>query len=165
MSKTNENLKEAFAGESQASRKYHHFAAVAEKEGHTQVAKLFRAAALAETIHAGNHLKAMGGINSTKENLQAAIEGENYEVVSMYPEFIQNSEAEGEKQATRTFKYAWEVEKEHEILYKQALETLGSKQEEVDYYICPICGHTHVGKPTAACPVCGYPAEKFIKSE
>jgi len=110
MSKTNENLKDAFAGESQASRKYHHFAAVAEKEGHTQHAKLFRAAALAETIHAGNHLKAMGGINSTKENLQAAIEGENYEVVSMYPEFIQDSEAEGEKQATRTFKYAWEVE-------------------------------------------------------
>ncbi len=165
MSKTSMNLKEAFAGESQASRKYHHFAAAAEKEGYAQVAKLFRAAALAETIHAGNHLKALGEIKSTKENLQAAIEGENYEVVSMYPAFIHDSESEGEKQATRAFKYAWEVEKEHEALYREALEAFGSDQGEVDYYICPICGHTHVGKPTTACPVCGYPAEKFIKSE
>ena len=165
MSNTSQNLQEAFAGESQASRKYHHFAAAAEKEGFKQVAKLFRAAALAETIHAGNHLKAMGGLNSTKENLKAAIEGENYEVVSMYPAFIKAAEEEDNKQALRVFEYAWEVEKEHEVLYRQALDSLDSGQEEVDYYVCPICGHTHVGKPESACPVCGYPAEKFIRAE
>jgi len=163
MSKTQENLAEAFAGESQASRKYHHFAIAAEQEGFAQIARLFRAAALAETIHAGNHLKALGGISSTKENLQKAIEGEHYEVNTMYPAFHQDSEAEGDKKASRAFKYAWEVEKEHEELYKQALATLEQSAEMAEYYVCPVCGHTHAGKPTTNCPVCGTLATKFIR--
>lgn len=162
MSKTEKNLADAFAGESQASRKYHHFAVAAEQEGFKQVARLFRAAALAETIHAGNHLKAMGGLKSTKENLQDAIDGEHYEVNTMYPEFFADSESEGDKKASRTFKYAWDVEKEHEELYRQALATLDQPGGEVEYYVCPICGHTHVGKPTTNCPVCGTLASKFI---
>lgn len=162
MTKTTKNLEAAFAGESQASRKYHHFAVQADKDGFTQVAKLFRAAALAETIHAGNHLKALGGVNTTRENLQAAIKGENYEVNVMYPEFLTESEAEGEKKATTSFRWAFEVEKGHEELYKKALENLDGAQAEVTYYVCPICGHTHVGKPTDRCPVCGTAADKFI---
>ncbi len=162
MSKTQDNLAEAFAGESQASRKYHHFAAAAEQEGFKQVARLFRAAALAETIHAGNHLKAMGGVNSTRENLQTAIEGEHYEVTTMYPAFHKESEEEGDKKASRTFNYAWEVEKEHEELYKKALANLSESNEMMEIYVCPICGHTHVGKPTGNCPVCNTLATKFI---
>ncbi len=162
MNKTQVNLAAAFAGESQASRKYHHFAVAAEQEGFKQVARLFRAAALAETIHAGNHLKTLGGVNSTRENLQVAIEGEHYEVTTMYPEFYNVSEEEGDKKASRTFKYAWEVEKEHEELYKQALANLSEENEMMEIYVCPICGHTHIGKPTGNCPVCSTLATKFI---
>lgn len=163
MSKTQKDLEAAFSGESQASRKYFHFAKKAEQEGYKQVAKLFRAAAIAETIHAGNHLKALGGINETKSNLQAAIEGENYEVTTMYPDFIENAKAEGNTRAEKTFVWAWEVEKTHEELYKKALANLDGDQEELDYYICPFCGHTHAGPPPEKCPVCGAPREKFEK--
>lgn len=163
MEKTLKDLKDAFAGESQASRKYHHFAAAADQEGFPQVAKLFRAAALAETIHAGNHLKAADMIKSTKENLAEAIAGEHYEHSDMYPGFLKDSEAEEQRKATRSFKYAMEVEKVHEELYQKALDTLGTDTGSDDYYVCPICGHTHYGKPSGLCPVCGADASKFIK--
>lgn len=163
MEKTLKDLKEGFAGESQASRKYHHFAAAADAEGYPQVAKLFRAAALAETIHAGNHLKAAEMIKTTKENLAEAIAGEHYEHSEMYPGFLKDSEAEGNRKATRSFKYAMEVEIVHEQLYQKALDSLGSDTGTDDYYVCPICGHTHYGKPTGLCPICGAAAEKFLK--
>jgi len=163
MGKTQKDLEAAFSGESQASRKYFYFAKKAELDGFKQVAKLFRAAAIAETIHAGNHLKALGGINDTRSNLLAAIEGENYEVTTMYPEFIGDAKAEGDTRAEKTFKWAYEVEKTHEELYKKALANLDNPQEDVDYYICPFCGHTHAGPPPEKCPVCGAPREKFEK--
>jgi rubrerythrin len=163
MSKTTEHLQNAFAGESQANRKYLAFAKKADQEGYTQIAKLFRAAAAAETIHAHNHFNALGGVKSTVENLQAAIAGENYEVVTMYPGMILDSEAEGEKRANNSFKWAFEVEKVHEALYRYALEHMDPNTPVVDFYVCPICGYTHQGKFEGKCPVCGAPAEKFNK--
>jgi rubrerythrin len=163
MSKTQTNLKEAFAGESQANQRYLSFAEQAEKDGFPQVARLFRAAAYAEKIHAANHLKAMGGINPTAENLQAAIDGENYEVVSMYPEFIKAAEEEALKRPLTSFKWAYEVEKVHEGLYRRALEMLGEDMPETDYYVCPFCGFTHEGPCGGNCPVCGAPGEKFTR--
>jgi rubrerythrin len=163
MEKSLQDLMAAFAGESQASRKYYHFAAVAEEEGYKQVARLFRAAAMAETIHAGNHLKAAGELKTTRENLAEAIKGEHYEHSEMYPAFLADSQAENNRKATRSFKYAMEVEKVHEALYTKALETLGSDSTDLEYYVCPICGHTHLGKPTDLCPVCGASPDVFIK--
>lgn len=163
MSTTLENLKAAFAGESQANRKYLAFAKKAEEEGFPQVARLFRAAAEAETVHALNHFKAMQGVKSTRENLEAAISGENYEVVSMYPPMITEAETAGEKKATTSFKWAFEVEKEHEALYRAALEGLGAPGDEYDYYVCPVCGHTHPRNAPDKCPVCGTPGSKFFK--
>ncbi len=163
MSKTLENLAAAFAGESQARNKYLAFARKADEEGYPQVARLFRAAAYAEQVHAQNHFKAMGGIQSTAENLQTAIAGENYEVVSMYPPFIQEAEAEGMKRAQTSFDWAWQVEKEHEALYRQALECLNAPAEDYDYYVCPVCGHTHPRTAPEKCPVCGTPGSRFEK--
>jgi rubrerythrin len=161
MSKTVDDLWAAFAGESQANRKYLAFAKKADEEGHRQVAKLFRAAAHAETVHAMNHLKALGEIKSTAENLETAARGENYEAVSMYPGFVRDAEEEGEKKALRSFQWALEVEKVHEGLYRKALETLGSDTSEGDYYVCPVCGYTHLGAAPEKCPVCGTPGSRF----
>lgn len=163
MSKTIDDLKAAFAGESQASRKYLSFAKKADDEGFPQIARLFRAAAQAETIHAHNHLKALEGIQSTAENLQTAISGENYEVTSMYPNFIKDAEEEGAKKALRTFQWAMDVEKVHEALYTKALAALEAHeaQAEGDYYICPVCGYTHEGPLEGKCPVCGALGAKF----
>jgi rubrerythrin len=163
MSKTEKNLKEAFAGESQANRKYLAFAKKAEEEGLPQIAKLFRAAAHAETIHAISHFKAMGGINSTKENLMAAIDGETYEFQNMYPEFIADAEKEEVKKALTSFKWANDVEKVHAGLYKKALDNIEKGGVEVDYFVCPICGYTHEGPFTGKCPVCATPGERFEK--
>lgn len=163
MSKTRKHLENAFAGESQANRKYTAFAQKAEEEGYPQIAKLFRAAAHAETVHALNHFRAMGGVGATADNLKAAIGGENYEVINMYPEMIQDAETEGEKTALRSFRWAWEVEKVHEELYRKALEALGKTEEAYDYYVCPICGYTHAKNAPDKCPVCGTPASKFLK--
>lgn len=163
MSKTEQNLKEAFAGESQANRKYLAFAKKADEEGYKQVAKLFRAAALAETIHAHNHLRELKGINSTRENLEEAIAGENYEFQSMYPEMIKVAEEEGNKSAVRSFHLANEVEKVHATLYKKALENLGKKEEEFDYYICKVCGYTAEKEAPDTCPVCGAKKAAFLK--
>ncbi len=162
MSKTQKNLWEAFAGESQANRKYLAFAKQAEKDGYQRIARLFRAAAEAETIHAHAHLKVVGGIKSTAENLKEAIDGETHEFRSMYPEMIKAAEDEGNKEAVRTFTYANEVEKVHAALYKNALDNIG-KQESVDYYICTVCGYTCENEPPDSCPVCKSKAKAFIK--
>lgn len=162
MSNSIEDLKAAFAGESQANRKYTSFAKKADVEGYAQVAKLFRAAAAAEAVHAANHLKAMDGLQGTSENLKVAIEGENYEVTSMYPEFIRDAEEESNSRALRTFRWAMDVEKVHEALYRKALENLeAGKEAKFDYYVCPTCGYTHEGALEGKCPVCGSPGEKF----
>ena len=163
MSKTLENLATAFAGESQARNKYLAFAKKADEEGYPQVARLFRAAAQAELVHAQNHFKAMEGIKSTSENLEAAIAGENYEVVSMYPPFIEEAASSGAKRAKTSFDWAWQVEKVHESLYRQALAGLAEAQETYDYYVCPFCGHTHPRNAPEKCPVCGAPGSKFEK--
>ena len=115
----------------------------------------------AESVHALNHLKALGEIKSTAENLQAAINGENYEVVSMYPEFIEDAKAEGVKRALSSFEWAWEAEKVHEKLYRQALEDLGKELPAVDYYVCPVCGYVHIGSAPDRCPVCNTPGKRF----
>ncbi len=163
MGKTIEGLKAAFAGESQANRKYLAFADKAEKDGFKQIAKVFRAAAAAETVHAHNHLRAMGGIKSTKENIKAAIEGEHYEFTEMYPEFIANAKDEGDKQALRTFEWANEVEKIHHELYEKALKAAEADDdlEEQPISICVVCGMTVEGEVPEKCPVCGAAASKF----
>ncbi len=162
MSKTEKNLLEAFSGESQANRKYIAFAKKAEEEGYRQVAKLFRAAAEAETIHAINHLRELGMIKSTKENLESAINGETYEFQKMYPQMIKDAESESTSGAKRSFDFANEVEQIHAELYKKALENLG-KNEEVDYYVCQVCGNTVENEPPDECPICGAKKQAFKK--
>jgi len=167
MTKTEDNLKEAFAGESQANRKYLAFAEQADKDGLPQIAKLFRAAAAAETVHAHNHLRVLGGIKSTVENLKAAIGGEHYEFTSMYPQFLEDAKSEGNKQAERSFDLANQVEKIHHELYEKALKVAesGKDLEKKEIYVCPVCGYTHEGKLPDKCPVCGVPKDKFKKIE
>jgi rubrerythrin len=162
MSKTEKDLQDAFAGESQANRKYLAFAKKAEQEGYKQVAKLFRAAAEAETIHAHNHLKELGGIKGTKDNLEEAIHGESYEFQKMYPGMIEDAKAEDNKGALRTFTYANEVEKVHAALYQKALADLG-KNAEADYYVCSVCGYTAEGEIPDECPVCKAKKQAFKK--
>ena len=165
MSNTVENLKAAFAGESQANRKYLVFAKQAEKDGYPQIAKLFRAVAAAETVHAHNHFRILGGVGSTEENLKAGIAGESYEITSMYPEFIAEAEAAGEKKALNSFKWAWEVEKEHEQIFQQVLANMGADIGGLDIWVCPVCGSTHIGVRPEKCPVCGTPGERFERIE
>ena len=162
MSKTEDGLKEAFAGESQANRKYTAFARKAETEGFKQVAKLFRAAAESETVHALNHLRELAGVKSTRENIEAAIAGETFEFQNMYPQMIADAQAEGKKGAEISFSYANSVEKLHAALYKKALENLG-KNEAVDYYVCQVCGNTVEGEPPDKCPVCNAQKKMFRK--
>lgn len=164
MSKTEKNLQVAFAGESQANRRYLAFAKKADAEGYKQIAKLFRAAAEAETVHAHNHLRELGGIKSTKENLEEAINGETYEFMKMYPQMIEDAKAEGKKAALKSFSFANEVEKIHACLYKKALEILG-KNPEVDYYVCQVCSNTVEGEPPDKCPICGALKKMFKKVE
>ncbi len=162
MTKSAQFLMEAFAGESQANRKYLAFAKQADKEGYHQVAKLFRAAAEAETVHAHAHLRTAGGIKSTAENLKSAIQGETHEFEHMYPEMIAAAQAEGNKAAERSFTFANEVEKVHAGLYEKALANL-DKQEDVDYYVCSVCGYTCENEPPEKCPVCNSGAKAFSK--
>ena len=161
--KSEKNLADAFAGESQANRKYLAFAKQADAEGYPQVARLFRAAAEAETVHAHAHLKALGGIKSTKENLQEAIGGETHEYKEMYPPMIEDAKAEGATEALRSFTYANTVEKTHAELYQKAVDTLGQAGDQFDYYVCPVCGHTHEKAAPEKCPVCGVAASMFIQ--
>jgi len=167
MSSTKDNLEEAFAGESQASRRYLYFAEKADSEGLPQIARLFRAAAEAETVHARNHLKAMDGIGSTRDNLKAAVEGESYEFTEMYPGFIEQAKVENNEKAEITFNYANKVEKVHHGLYRKALELLEAGQEARDepYFVCPVCGYTVAGEAPEKCPVCGTPRKMFKKVE
>jgi rubrerythrin len=162
MSKTEENLKEAFAGESQANRKYLAFAKQADQEGYSQAAKLFRAAAEAETVHAHAHLRALGGIKKTVENLKEAISGETHEFTKMYPGMIESAKEEGNKEAERSFTYANAVEEVHANLYQKALDSLGNSKA-VDYYVCSVCGNTVENEPPETCPICGSKAKAFIK--
>jgi len=164
MSRTSKNLEEAFAGESQANRKYLAFAAKADKEGYTQVAKLFRAAAEAETVHAHAHLRALGGIGTTAENLKEAVAGETHEFKKMYPDMIEEARNEGENAALRSFSYANEVEKVHASLYQKALEQM-DRLGPVDYYVCSVCGYTCGGQPPDVCPVCKSKSKAFFKAE
>lgn len=164
MSKTVENLKEAFAGESQANRKYLAFAQKADDEGYTQAAKLFRAAAEAETIHAHSHLRALEGIGTTAENLKEAIGGETHEFEAMYPPMIADAEAENHDAAIRSFQFANEVEKIHAELYQKALDSM-ENPEETDYYVCSVCGNTVENEAPETCPICGAKAKAFKKVE
>ena len=163
MSKSYDDLMAAFAGESQARNKYIAFGKKAEDEGFSAAAKLFRAAAEAEKVHAQNHFKAAGEVKLTAENLQAAINGENYEVTTMYPPMLKNAEEEGNKRAATSFNYALEVEKVHEALYRDALATLSKDAEVFDYYVCPVCGYTHPRNAPEKCPVCSTPGSKFTQ--
>ncbi|MCB2225409.1 MAG: rubrerythrin family protein [Desulfarculaceae bacterium] len=163
MSKSQEFLAEAFAGESQANRKYLAFAEKADSEGMPQVARMFRAAAAAETVHAHNHLRAMKGIGSTADNLKAAIEGETHEFEHMYPEMIEAAKAEDAKEALRSFEWANTVEKVHADLYQKLLDGLGGDLGEYAYYVCPVCGYTAEGSAPERCPVCGAKGERFMK--
>ncbi|MBF0249766.1 MAG: rubrerythrin family protein [Alphaproteobacteria bacterium] len=160
---TMENLQEAFAGESQANRKYLAFAEQAEKDGHAQVAKLFRAVAAAETIHAHAHLRAMDGVKSTAENLAEAMAGEEHEFTHMYPPMVEAAKAEGHKKAERSMTHALEVEKVHFELFKAAAAAVsaGGDLPAAAVRVCPVCGHTVIGDAPDACPVCGVKGEKY----
>lgn len=162
---TTENLWAAFAGESQANRKYLAFAKKAEAEGHAMIAKLFRAAAAAETVHAHAHLRALEGVKSTAENLQAAIEGEGHEFQEMYPGFVAQAEAEGAKAALRSFQYALAVEQTHFDLYSEALKTLQGGQDLAAgaIWVCDVCGHTVLGEAPEKCPVCNAAKKAFVE--
>lgn len=164
MATTQDNLKEAFAGESQANQKYRAFAKKAEQDGFANIARLFRTTAEAERIHAEAHLKAQDGIGSTAENLQAAIAGETYETEKMYPPMLEQATADDHK-AKRMFGYAVEAEAVHAKLYQLALEAVqqGKDLTQVDFYLCPVCGYIEFGKPTKDCPICGTKAEKFTQ--
>jgi rubrerythrin len=164
MPSTNDDLKDAFAGESQANRKYLAFAKKAAEEGFPNVARLFRTAADAETIHAQGHLAAMDGVKSTAENLKSAVEGETYEFTEMYPPMIQRAVAANHK-AKRMFGLAARAEAVHAKLYAEALEAVqkGKDVAQGEYYLCPICGYIEKGAPPESCPICGAKREKFIK--
>jgi rubrerythrin len=167
MSDTIEKLKAAFAGESQANRRYLAFATKADEEGLTQVAKLFRAAAEAETVHAHNHMRIAGEIGMTVSNLEEAISGETFEFTKMYPDFLAVSKREKNKQAEWSFNVANQVEEIHAGLFKKAYEAIKADNDimEVDYYVCKVCGNTVENRAPAKCPICGAPAAQFFKVE
>ncbi len=159
--KTLGNLMDAFAGESQANRKYTAYAKQAEAEGKTNAAKLFRAAADAETIHAIKHFEVAGKVGGTADNLKDAVAGETHEYKEMYPDFVKEAEAEGNKAALRSFMFAMKAEEVHARLYQEALDNL-DEGKEVYYYLCPVCGNIEKAVPDA-CPICGAPGKMFIK--
>lgn len=163
--KTNENYAVAFAGESQANRKYNFFAEQAEREGYTYAARLFRATAEAETIHARLHLKGKGGIGTTADNLKEAVSGETYETNDMYPPMVATAKEEGNEEAVRNFTLAKEAEAVHAKLYAEALANLGKEPEGEAYYLCPVCGYIYKGtsEPTDDCPICRAKAAAFKK--
>lgn len=158
--KTQQNLSDAFAGESQANRKYLAYAAKAESEGHYQAAKLFRAAAESETIHAHKHLKFIDGVGDTMANLTAAIEGETYEFTTMYPAFMADAASDGDDNVAQYIKFVTKVEEEHAALYKEMMDNIGN-EAELSYFVCGFCGHVHVGAAPEKCPVCGAPKTLF----
>jgi rubrerythrin len=153
---TMENAMEAFAGESQANRKYLAFAEQAESEGYKNIARLFRAASDAEAIHAKKLLKAMGKIHPTKENVDAAVSGETHEFKTMYPGFLKEAEAEKKSDVALVFTYAMKAEEVHANLYKEAANNLAHKQDMSNrtVYLCPVCGNIFLGQPPDKCPIC-----------
>ena len=165
MVKTTENLKGAFAGESQANRRYLAFARKADEEGFSQVAKLFRAAAEAETVHALNHLRIMGEVRSTGENVDAAVVGETFEFKQMYPEYIGAAKQEKNQQAAWSFDVANRVEQIHAGLFSKAIQALKNKKDlaQIDYYVCGVCGNTVEGEAPEKCPICGAPKSQFFR--
>lgn len=163
MSKTEENLMEAFAGESQANRKYLAFAQKADQEGYAQAARMFRAAAAAETIHAHNHLRALKAIGSTADNLKEAVAGETHEFKNMYPGMIETAQTEGNKEAERSFSYANEVEETHAALYQKVADNLGKEGEDYPYWVCPVCGYTAEKEHPERCPVCNAKGDRFAR--
>ena len=165
MSKTEEFLKTAFAGESQTNRRYLAFAFKAEEEGFPQVARLFRAAAAAETVHAHNYLKVIRGVRGTRENLQEAISVESRAFQSVYPEMMETAKAEGNKEAEDFFRYALEAERIHAELFQKSADALGSSGESYFYYVCPVCGHTAEKTPPSTCPICGIKDPGYKKIE
>ena len=167
MTKSEDDLKAAFAGESQANRKYLAFSKKADDEGFPQVAKIFRTAAAAETIHALKHLSVIGGIKSTLENLKEAVSGELYELSEMYPSFIEDAEGEENKKASLSFNYALAAEKVHHQLYEKAVEAVeaGDDIESKELFVCSVCGMTFEGEAPEKCPVCSAPREKINKIE
>jgi rubrerythrin len=164
MPSTQENLSVAFAGESQANRKYLAFARAADKEGYPQIARLFRAAAEAETLHALAHLQNMGGVKSTLENLRAAVSGETYEYTEMYPPMVEQARAEGHR-AKGMLDFANRAEQVHAQLFKQALAALESGQDlsQMDVYLCPVCGDVEFGVPPERCKICNTPGSRYQK--
>jgi len=164
---TENNIMEAFGGESMANRRYTFFAEKAEKEGYPQVAKLFRAVAEAETVHARNHLLTIDAIGATKDNLLAAVIGEHQEFTSMYPAFIEKATEEKNDRALRTFNWANEVEKVHHDYFEAALAAVkeNKQPEDATYYVCQVCGNTVTGEPPEKCPICGAPVKAFKKME
>ncbi len=164
MSNTESDLKEAFAGESQANRKYLAFAKKAEQEGFANVAKLFRTAAEAETIHALGHLQALDAVGTTVDNLKAAVAGETFEFEQMYPPMLERAEAAGHR-AKRMFGYAVKAEAVHAQLYAAALAAVqqGKDLEQTNFYLCPFCGHIEIGTPPESCPICGAKGAKFVQ--
>ncbi|NOY58122.1 MAG: rubrerythrin family protein [Calditrichaeota bacterium] len=162
---TEKSLNEAFAGESMAHMKYLAFADAADREGLPKIANLFRAIAYAEQVHAINHARNLGLIGKTVENLQAGIDGENFEIIEMYPAYDAIARLQEEKGAQRSIHYAIEAEKIHEEIYKVALQQVSKGQDfdAEELYICPVCGYTHIGKPTEKCPICNTAPEKFRK--
>jgi len=162
---TEKNLKDAFAGESQAHMKYLAFSKKAESEGKSNIARLFKAISFAEQVHATNHLKALGDLGDTSENLQSAIDGENFEVEEMYPAYDAVAKLQTEKEAIRSIHYAIEAEKIHSAMYSEAREFVkqGKDIEMNDIYICPVCGYTVSGDVPDNCPVCGVSKDKFVK--
>jgi rubrerythrin len=162
MPTTQENLAVAFAGESQANRKYTAYARAADKEGLAQIARLFRAAAEAETIHALAHFTNMGGVGTTLANLEAAVAGETYEFTEMYPPMVEQAKAEGHKGKTM-LGFANAAERVHAKLFAQALEALeaGKDLTQMTVYLCPVCGDIELGEAPEKCPICGAPAAKF----
>ena len=161
---TEHNLREAFAGESQANQKYRAFAKKAELDGFSNVARLFRTAAEAERIHAEGHLKSLAGIGSTVENLEAAIAGETHEYTSMYPPMLEQAEAEAHR-ARVMFGYAVKAEAVHADLYSRALDAVKQNTDiaEARFYLCPVCGDIEFGVPPERCPICGAPGARFVE--
>ena len=160
MEKTKHGLEEAFAGESQANRKYSAYAQRAEANGYKQAAKLFKAAADAEAIHALAELKELGKAQDTVEDLKDAIAGETHEFTSMYPEFIEYAKAENQPKAQRIFEFAAAAEKVHAELYKKMLDGL-NKEDGPAFYLCPVCGYIHEGSAPDTCPICSAKGSVF----
>ncbi len=164
MATTKENLREAFAGESQANQKYLVFAKEAESKGFANIAKLFRTTAQAECIHAAGHFDALGGVGSTAENLEAAIGGETFEHTEMYPPMLNQAELD-EHPAKRMFSFALKAERVHAELYRKALEAVRNGQDivEAEVWLCPFCGHIELANPPENCPICGAKASRYVQ--